>query len=297
MVPDGKSDLPAPANRERGGRARMSERKAIHTGRNLPVAIGVGAGLGGLAILSLVTVKVTFLVLVEAFVAVAIWELGQALAKRDIRVPFTPIAVGGAVMMALAYVWGARDALAALVLTVIAVVAWRLRGGPDGYVRDVTASIYALIYLPTMAMFVALMLADRDGADRVLFFLILTVCSDSGGYFAGILFGRHPLAPSISPNKTWEGLAGSAVICLAAGAIGMMFLLHGKVWEGLVLGIAAVGAATFGDLVESMMKRDLDTKDMGSILPGHGGILDRIDAMLVVAPLSWLLLTIFLGAR
>jgi phosphatidate cytidylyltransferase len=275
----------------------MSERKAIHTGRNLPVAMGVGVGLGGLAILTLMTVKVTFLVLLAVFVGIAIWELGQALGKRQIRVPFIPIAVGSAFMMALAYVWGTRDALAALVLTVIAVVAWRLPGGADGYLRDVTASIFALIYVPFMAMFVPLMLAQRDGADRVLFFLILTVCSDSGGYFAGILFGKHPLAPAISPKKTWEGLAGSAVVCLAAGALGMMWLLHGKVWEGVVLGIAAVGAATFGDLVESMMKRDLDTKDMGSILPGHGGILDRIDAMLVVAPVSWLLLTIFLPTR
>ncbi len=275
----------------------MSERKAIHTGRNLPVAVAVGIGLGGLAILTLETVKATFLVLLALFVGVAIWELTQALGKRQIHVPFAPIAVGGAFMTALAYVWGARDALAALVVTFIAIVAWRLRGGPDGYLRDVTASIYALIYVPTMAMFVALMLAQGDGNDRVLLFLILTVCSDSGGYFAGILFGRHPMAPSISPNKTWEGLAGSTVICLAAGALGMMWLLHGKVWQGLLVGLAAVGAATVGDLVESMIKRDLDTKDMGSILPGHGGILDRIDAMLVVAPVSWLLLMVFLPTR
>ncbi len=124
--------------------------------------------------------------------------------------------------------------------------------------------------------------------------MILAVCSDTGGYFAGILFGRHPMAPAISPKKTWEGLAGSVVLCLAAGALGMRYLLPGTVWAGLILGAAAVAAATLGDLVESMIKRDLETKDMGSILPGHGGVLDRIDAMLILAPVAWLLMTIFL---
>jgi len=125
--------------------------------------------------------------------------------------------------------------------------------------------------------------------------VLLAVCSDTGAYFAGILFGRHLMAPGISPKKTWEGLAGSVIACLAAGSLGMVYLLDSKVWYGLVLGAAAVAAATLGDLVESMIKRDLDTKDMGSILPGHGGVLDRIDAMLIVAPVAWLLMTIFLS--
>ena len=273
----------------------MTERKTINTGRNLPVAIAVGLVLGALVIITLMTVKVTFLILVAVIVAVAMWELSRALTTRQIRIALVPIGVGGALMFALAYWQGPRAALAALAVTFIAVVAWRLPGGADGYVRDVTAGIFVLIYLPTMAAFVAMMVAQPHGADRALLFAILTVCSDSGGYFAGILFGRHAMAPAISPKKTWEGLAGSAVLCLAAGALGMRFLLPGTVWEGLVLGVAAVAAATLGDLVESMIKRDLDTKDMGSILPGHGGVLDRIDAMLIVAPVSWLLMTIFLS--
>jgi phosphatidate cytidylyltransferase len=273
----------------------VTERKTINTGRNLPVAIAVGLGLGALVIVTLMTVKVTFLILVAVIVAVAGWELSRALATRQIRIALVPIAVGGALMFALAYWQGPRAALAALAVTFIAVVAWRLPGGADGYLRDVTAGIFVLIYLPAMAAFVAMMVAQPHGADRALLFAILTVCSDSGGYFAGILFGRHAMAPTISPKKTWEGLAGSAVLCLAAGALGMRFLLPGTVWQGLVLGVAVVAAATLGDLVESMIKRDLDTKDMGSILPGHGGVLDRIDAMLIVAPVSWLLMTIFLS--
>ena len=264
------------------------------TGRNLPVAIAVGLGLGGLALLTLFTVKATFLLYVAVIVGMAAWELTRALATRDIHLALVPVAVGGAAMMALAYWEGERDALAALALTTIAILAWRLPRGAAGYVRDVTASVFALAYLPLMAVFVALMLARPDGDRRALLFIIITVCSDIGGYFAGITVGRHPMAPVISPKKTWEGLAGSAVACLLGGALGLTLLLHGRVWQGLVLGAAAVAAATLGDLAESMIKRDLEIKDMGTVLPGHGGVLDRIDSLLIMAPVVWLLLTVFL---
>jgi phosphatidate cytidylyltransferase len=122
---------------------------------------------------------------------------------------------------------------------------------------------------------------------------VLTVCSDTGGYLAGIFLGKHPMAPLISPKKTWEGLSGSIVLCLAAGAIMVPDLLNGHLWQGLVLGLAAVGAATLGDLAESMIKRDLEIKDMGHFLPGHGGMMDRIDSLLVMAPVIWLLLAVF----
>jgi phosphatidate cytidylyltransferase len=273
----------------------VSERKSINTGRNLPMAIAVGVGLGGLVILTLLTMPITFLVLVALIVGLAMTELRHVLATKQTNIALTPTAIGGALMFALAYWQGPKAMLAALGLTFIAVLAWRLPGGADGYVRDITAGIFTLIYLPVLASFVALMLAQPDGAHRALLFVILAVCSDTGGYFTGIVFGRHPMAPTISPKKTWEGLAGSAILCLAAGALGMRFLLPGAVWEGLLLGVAALVAATTGDLVESMMKRDLDTKDMGSILPGHGGILDRIDALLITAPVAWLLMTIFLS--
>jgi len=272
----------------------VSDRKPISTGRNLPVAIAVGLALGGLVLVTLLTVKVTFLVFVALIVAVALWELTRALAAEQIKIPVIPVGIGGAAMLALAYWRGSGPALAVLAVTFIAVLAWRLLGGADGYVRDTTAGIFALIYLPTLAAFVALMLAQPDGAHRALVFVILAVCSDSGGYFAGIMFGRHPMAPAISPKKTWEGLAGSALLCFAAGALGMAFLLHAAVWKGFVLGSAALAAATLGDLVESMIKRDLNTKDMSSILPGHGGILDRIDGLLVVAPVAWIVLTLLL---
>lgn len=274
----------------------MSEHKTINTGRNLPAAIGSGLLLAALVLVTLLTVKVTFLVIVAVLVLLALVELSRALGKVSIRLMLIPVAAGGVAEMALAYWRGATFALAAVALTLIAVLAWRLPHGAAGYVRDVTASAFALLYLPSMAIFVALMLAAHDGAYRALLFVILAACSDIGGYFAGILFGRHLMVPSISPKKTWEGLAGSVIACLAAGLIGMVYLLHGRAWQGLLLGAAAAGAAVLGDLVESQVKRDLNTKDMGTMLPGHGGILDRIDSLLVVAPVTWLLLRLFLPA-
>jgi phosphatidate cytidylyltransferase len=271
--------------------------RASRTGRNLPAAIGVGVALGGLVFLTLLTVKATFLIYVGAAFAVALAELTGALAKRDIHVPVIPVAAGGAALLTCMYWLGFRAVLAALALTMIAIFAWRLPGGASGYVKDVTAGVFATVYLPFLASFVIAMLVPADGPQRVLTFIILTVSSDIGGYFAGITLGRHLMAPAISPKKTWEGFAGSVVACLVAGALCLPLLLHGHVWQGLLTGAAAVLAATLGDLSESMIKRDLDIKDMGTVLPGHGGLLDRVDSLLVVAPVVWLLLYLFIPAR
>jgi phosphatidate cytidylyltransferase len=276
--------------------------RASRTGRNLPVAIGVGAGLGGLVLLTLLTVKATFLLYLGAAIAVALAELASAFAnsKHTINIPVIPVAAGGAAVLTCTYWLGSRAALAALALTVVVIFAWRMPGGPSGYVKDVTAGVFATIYLPFLASFVVAMLSPADGPRRVLTFVIVTICSDIGGYFAGITFGRggrHPMAPVISPKKTWEGFAGSTAACLIGGWLCVTLLLHGHLWQGLLVGAAAVLAATLGDLAESMIKRDLEIKDMGTLLPGHGGILDRLDSLLIVAPVIWLLLFLFIPVR
>jgi phosphatidate cytidylyltransferase len=270
--------------------------KGIRAGRNLPAAIGVGVVLGGLVLLTLLTVKATFLLYMGAVLAIALHELDTALRTREIRVPLIPVVLGGAAMLTAAY-WAAGGAVtAAFALTVVAVLAWRLFGGTDGYVRDVSAGVFALAYLPLLGSTAAAMLAAPDGGKRVLTLIILAICSDIGGYAAGITLGRsgaHKLAPVISPKKTWEGLAGSALTCIVAGAILLPSLLHGYWWQGVVLGAAAVVAAVLGDLAASMIKRDLGIKDFGRLLPGHGGVLDRIDSLLACAPVVWLLLAAF----
>jgi len=269
----------------------------IKTGRNLPVAIGVGVILGGLALLTLLTVKATFLIYMGAVLAVGLHELAAALKSKDVTVPVIPVALGGAAMLTAAY-WAAGGAvLAIFALTVLGILIYRMFGGTDRYLGDVAAGMFATAYLALLGSCVSAMLAPPDGGKRVLTFIILTICSDIGGYFAGITLtpftGGHKMAPVISPKKTWEGLAGSVLLAVVAGAILLPALLHGHWWQGVITGIAAVAAAVFGDLAESMIKRDLDVKDMGSLLPGHGGILDRIDSLLACAPVVWLLLALF----
>ena len=280
--------------RQPGNGTAPGTRTPVRAGRNLPAALGVGLALGALALLTLFTLKATFLAYMGAVAGIALWELSRALGVRGIRLPVVPVAVGGALALVLAYWKGERALVACLALTMIAILAWRMPGGTAGYLRDVTAGVFALIYLPLMASFVALMLAAHDGPRRTLVFLILPICSDIGGYFAGILIGRHRMAPVISPKKTWEGFGGSVFACVVAGGITLPTLLHGAIWQGVLVGLAALAAATLGDLAESMIKRDLEIKDMGTFLPGHGGVLDRIDSLLAAAPVVWLLLFIFI---
>jgi phosphatidate cytidylyltransferase len=267
------------------------------TGRNLPLATGVGVVLGGGVLATLLTVKATFLIYMGAALIVALRELGTALHTRGIMVPFIPVLLGGAAMLTCTYWLGGTGGLGALSVTTLAVLAWCLFGSTTNYIQDVTSGLFVVAYLPLLGSAVAAMLAPADGGRRVLAFIVITICSDIGGYFAGTFFGKHKLAPVISPKKTWEGLGGSLAACLIAGWLCLVFLLHDKYWQGLLLGAAICLAAILGDLVESMIKRDLGIKDMGSLLPGHGGVLDRIDSLLFAAPVAWLLLTAFSSTR
>ena len=288
--PDASShmDGPAPGSPQPGPSPQPAP-----SGRNLPVAAAIGVLLGGLVVLTLFTVKATFLIFMGAAIGVGLWEMTRALRTSGINVPIIPIAAAGLAMWLCEYWWNNRAVLACLVLAVVAILAWRLTRGPDGYLRDVAAGVFVLGYLPFPALFVVAMLAAPDGARRVLIFVILVVCVDVGGYFAGSTLGRHPMAQAISPSKTWEGLSGSVLLCLAAGAVTVPLLLHGHVWQGLLTGAAAGVAAVVGDLAESAIKRDLKVKDLGSLLPGHGGVMDRLDSLLVAAPVAWLLLAVF----
>ncbi|MGW2097071.1 phosphatidate cytidylyltransferase [Streptomyces olivaceoviridis] len=267
-------------------------------GRDLSAAIGVGVGLGVVIVASLFIVKAVFVGVIAVAVVVGLWELTSRLQERkDIKAPLVPLAVGGAAMVVAGYVRGAEGAWVAMALTALAVLVWRMTEPPENYLRDVTAGLFAAFYVPFLATFVAMMLTADDGPWRVLTFLLLTVVSDTGAYAVGWRFGKHKLAPRISPGKTREGLLGAVLFAMAAGALCMQFLIDGgSWWQGLLLGLAVAASATLGDLGESMIKRDLGIKDMGTLLPGHGGIMDRLDSLLPTAPVVWLLMVIFVGS-
>lgn len=266
-------------------------------GRDLRAAVGVGLALGTLVLASLFIYKPVFLAVIAAAVVVGLWELATRLDERkQIRVPLVPLAAGGVAMVVAGYLSGAAGAWIALGLTVLAALVWRMARPPENYLRDVTAAVFAAAYVPFLASFVALMLAADDGAWRVLTFLLLTVVSDTGAYAVGWRLGRTKLAPGISPGKTREGLAGAVLFAMVAGALCLHFLIDGGTWwQGLLLGLAVAVSAMLGDLGESMIKRDLGIKDMGSLLPGHGGLMDRLDSLLPTAPVVWLLLWLFVG--
>ncbi|BDZ43932.1 phosphatidate cytidylyltransferase [Paraoerskovia sediminicola] len=269
--------------------------RASRAGRNLPVAVGIGLLLLLVVGASLGYRPEPFVGLAAVAVGGALWEIRQAFTRREVRVPIVPLVVGSTGILVSAFVSGPEALMVAFLLTVAGCVVWRLvDGGGPAAVRDAAATTFAVAYLPFLAGFVMLMLAQDDGRMRVLLFILLAVANDVGGYVAGVLFGRHPLAPTVSPKKSWEGLAGSFVLATAVGVVGVVWGLGADPWLGIALGILAPLTATVGDLAESLLKRDLELKDMGSLLPGHGGILDRIDSMLLTAPFVYLMLTVAL---
>ncbi len=267
-----------------------SARKPGRAGRDLPAAIASGVVLLALIGGSLYFWKPAFVALVTAAILIGVWEFHRGLGAKGIRLPYEPVMAGAVVMLVGAYVGGAPALVTALAVTALATMLWRLRGGVGGFVRDSTAAVFTAVYVPFLAGFVLLLLKPEDGSLRVLTFILVTIASDIGGYFVGVLAGKHPMAPVISPKKSWEGFAGSTLACVGAGWGTVVLLLDGEWWVGVVLGLVTVVMATLGDLCESVIKRDLGIKDMSSVIPGHGGLMDRLDSLLATVAPTWLLL-------
>ncbi|WP_299057921.1 phosphatidate cytidylyltransferase [uncultured Nocardioides sp.] len=268
-------------------------------GRNLPAAVVSAVVLLGAIAASLLFWKPAFMVIVAIAVVVAIWELRRALLETGADLPEQPLMAGGVVMVVVAYLYGADVLVTVTAVTALVIMLWLLRRGIEGYVANASTAVFTLVYVPFLGSFVALLLAeggvtgaglDDHGVQAIIVFILVTVASDTGGYVAGVLFGRHPMAPVISPKKSWEGLAGSVAFSTFAGWLLVTFLLDGDWWVGMLLGAIAGVMATLGDLLESVIKRDLGVKDMSQVIPGHGGLMDRLDSLLATAAPTWLLL-------
>ncbi|GAB38789.1 MULTISPECIES: phosphatidate cytidylyltransferase [Gordonia] len=276
-----------------------AEPKKSRAGRDLPAALGVGFSLGiGIILILLFAPKLWYVVVAVAF-AIATWEVAKRLRDGGYDVALPPLLVGGQAIIWSSWPWGTTGVLVAFVGTLLVLMVWMLLAqginhAPVNYLKNLSVSVLVLAWLPLLASFGAMMVVQDHGAARVATLMVVVVCSDVGGYAAGVLFGKHPMAPAISPKKSWEGLGGSLVVG-TAGAIGCVVgLLDSQWWIGLILGPVLVVCATLGDLVESQIKRDLGIKDMGTLLPGHGGIMDRLDSLLPSAFIVWCVLTALL---
>jgi phosphatidate cytidylyltransferase len=260
-------------------------------GRNLPAAIAVGVALGAVILGSLLWLKFLFIFVVLIAALAAVDEMIRALRTGGATISRLPLFAGTAAMLVAAYFGGPLALLVAVALTVLATIFWRIPRGSTGFVRDVSAGVFLVGYVPMLAGFAILLVQpEADGPQRVVTFFLVTIASDVGGYAVGVIFGRHPMAPTISPKKSWEGFAGSILACIGAAIASVVLLLDAHWWIGVIVGVVAVLTATVGDLGESMIKRDLGIKDMSNLLPGHGGVMDRLDSLLATAPAVWLAL-------
>lgn len=260
-------------------------------GRNLYAAIGVGVLLGAIVILSLFVKKELFVVVATAAAVIGCVEMLRAMAHGNLHPPAVPVLASAAVLPVVAYAWGAPALAFGVIIAVLLIVVWRSFGHTDGMLTDVAGGALTTLYVPALVGFAMLLLAEDDGPQRIVVFILVTICSDIGGYIVGVIAGKHPMAPSVSPKKSWEGFAGSVTACVVGGSLSVALVLDGRWWVGALLGALAVVAATVGDLCESMIKRDLGIKDMSNLIPGHGGLMDRLDSLLVVVPVAWAVLT------
>lgn len=283
-----RTELESQVAQARAEFGEANERIKARTGRDLILAILIGLAIGAVVVLSLIFLKWPFAIFALGATMIGTFELARALQTAGRRVDLIPQLVATAGLMASAYFLGLWLHWVIVFVAVALVIVWRLLSqmiAKDGrtygaVLEDVLVAAFVQLYVAFLGSLCLTLLQQDRGEWWVLSFIIIAVAVDTGAYASGVAFGKHPMAPRISPKKTWEGFAGAAIAALIAGAVLAQFMLGLPWWTGLVFGVLVLAAATVGDLGESMVKRDLGIKDMSSWLPGHGGVLDRLDSIL-----------------
>lgn len=279
----------------------MASDKTSEGGRSLSKSVFYGLLLGAAFLLSILIVKELFIVLVATAIGFGAWELATALRHKGWYVPRVPAVVGSVLIMPATYYWGVVGQWGFTLATSGALMIWRLvhilwekrRSVEQTFaetIRDLAAASFVIVYLPLTLSF-SILLLKHDPA-WVLCFVIPVALIDTFGYLVGRKFGKHKLAPGVSPKKTWEGLVASIIAGVISSLALVVFVAHKPWWAGLILAAILILAAVFGDLAESLIKRDLGIKDMSSLLPGHGGIMDRLDSLLPAALVTYVFVTI-----
>jgi phosphatidate cytidylyltransferase len=266
-------------------------------GRKLLPSIAVSISLVALIWFALAYQRAIFALVVTIAVVLGIRELNKAFNAVDIQIPLWSLTTAAIGLCASTWFGGISGLAVATAIAFPCLLVLLLPRGSENFVKTASASALALVYLPFLAGFLILLARPSNGLERVMTFVVLVGCNDTFAYLTGVLFGKHPLAPKISPKKTIEGLLGSLVFTIAGGAIAFHYIMGAEWWLGAVAGLLTVFTATSGDLIESALKRDMAIKDMGNLLPGHGGIMDRLDSVLFAAPALWLALEIVRRAQ
>lgn len=259
-------------------------------GRKLIPSIFVGLALLAIIFTTIAFVPILFAAFVLIAVLLALHELSAAFSAREIRVNFAQLSVATSAMIGSAWFAGLPGLTISFVASVILLLFLRLISGAEGFVKSATGTAFALMYPGFVSGFIFLLARSGDGFAYICVLVFIVGLNDTFAYLTGVLIGKHPMAPKISPKKTWEGFIGGLLFCSIGTAFTFNYFLEREYWIGALAGIAGVLAATVGDLIESAIKRDLALKDMGSVLPGHGGMLDRIDSALITAPVFWLII-------
>jgi phosphatidate cytidylyltransferase len=292
-----RTDFEAQLRQRKADFGARNEALTARTGRNLPAAIGIALAFAVVMLGTLLLWPPSFMVVAAFLLGVGVYELTSAMrfAGRDVpRIPSVAVAIA---IVPAAFLLGQVAALFTLLGGIVLISVWRLlevavarQKPPAGNVaRDLTNGLFVQAYISLLGACVVLLSAQPDGNLWVIGFILVVVAVDTGAYATGLNLGKHPMAPRISPKKTWEGFAGSVAASIIVGILVAVFMLGLPWWTGVLFGVLISGSATLGDLTESMIKRDLGIKDISSFLPGHGGLLDRIDSILPSAAVAYVL--------
>jgi phosphatidate cytidylyltransferase len=296
-----RAEFEAKVRERRDQFERANDKITARSGRNLVSAIGIGLGLGLLMVFSLVFIKDIFVVFATVLLAFTSFELASALRHAGRDVPRIPTVIAAVVVAPVSFYFGAEWQWICTICGILLVVLWRLvelavprhRASLRSVSLDMSGGVFIQVYVTFLGSIAALLLRQDGGQWWVMSFLIVVVSVDVGAYATGLNFGKHPMAPTISPKKTWEGFAGSWIFGVVTAVLLSLFLLGMPWWFGVIFGTVLVLSATIGDLSESLLKRDLGIKDMSTWLPGHGGFLDRLDSILPSAAAAYVLFIVF----
>lgn len=283
-----RPDLGPPRTRRQRREREAARVRRAKAGRNLPAAITVGALLLGGALVGLIWLPVVLAVLVIALLLLGVTETAGAMSRRGLDIPRVPLWAGAVAMPLGAFAGGVEALVMALLGTVLLILLWAVLDDLPARGESVLVSVFIVMWVPFLLSFAVALLRQDQGNLMVSCVLLMVVANDTFGYIVGASMGKHPMAPKVSPKKSWEGFAGSLAGAVVVGTLAVHFLLDHPWWVGAVLGLLTVASATAGDFSESMVKRELNIKDMGSMLPGHGGAMDRLDSLVFSAPVAYM---------